>query len=114
MQLTVATAGAIVVVPKMRASSLTSAAAAPLKPYHANHRMKQPSAPSVTEWPGIALEVMLPSGPFVYLPIRGPRMAAPVSAESPPTMWMTQEPAKSTKPRRDSQPPPQTQPASIG
>ena len=114
MQVTVATAGAIVVVPKMRAISPTSAAAAPLKPYHANHRMKTPKAPRVTECPGIAFEVMLPSGFFVYLPMRGPRITAPTSAERPPVMWITQDPAKSMKLSLLSQPPPQTQPASIG
>ena len=104
----------MVVVPKMRAISSTSAAAAPLKPYQANQRMKQPSAPSVTECPGMALEVTEPSAFFVYLPMRGPRIAAPTSADRPPTMWITQEPAKSMKLSRLSQPPPQTQPASIG
>ena len=86
MHVTVATAGAIVVVPKILAISSTSAAAAPLKPYHANHRMKQPSAPSVTECPGIAFETSLPSLPFVYFPILGPSMMAPTNAESPPTI----------------------------
>ena len=86
IQVTVATAGAIVVVPKIRAISSTSAAAAPLKPYQANHKIKTPKAPKVTECPGIAFEVMLPSAFFVYLPIRGPRIAAPTSADKPPTM----------------------------
>ena len=45
----VATAGAIVVVTKIEASDSPSQAAAPLKPYQPNHRMKQPSAPSVME-----------------------------------------------------------------
>ena len=86
MQVKVAAAGAMVVVPKIRAISPTSDAAAPLKPYQANQRMKQPRAPSVTEWPGIALEVTLPSDPRVYFPILGPRMIAPTSADSPPTI----------------------------
>lgn len=32
----------------------------------------------------------------VYLPIRGPSIHAPIRAASPPTMWITEEPAKST------------------
>ena len=38
-----------------------------LKPNQQNHRMNTPSAPRVSEWPGIARA--LPS--LVYLPIRG-------------------------------------------
>ena len=41
----VATAGAIVVVRKIDASSLGVVAAAPLKPYQPSHRMNTPSAP---------------------------------------------------------------------
>ncbi len=41
----VATAGAIVVVRKIEASSLGVVAAAPLKPYQPSHRMKTPKAP---------------------------------------------------------------------
>ena len=48
---------------------------------HPNHRMNTPSAAIVRLWPGIALD--LPSLP--YLPIRGPRMAAPTKAIHPPT-----------------------------
>ena len=43
----VATAGAIVVVTKMEAREFPSQAAAPLKPYQPNHRMKHPRAPKV-------------------------------------------------------------------
>ena len=49
MQANVATAGAIVVVPRICANCVASEAAAPLNPYHANQRMKHPSAPSVRE-----------------------------------------------------------------
>ena len=115
MQVTVATAGAIVVLPRMRAISAASPAAAPLKPYQQNHRMKQPSAPRVTECPGIAWETVLPALSTVYFPIRGPSRHAPTSAVRPPTMWITALPAKSTKPSPASQPAPfQTQPASMG
>ena len=54
IQVQVATAGAMVVVRKMDARDEVSQAAAPLKPYQPNQRIKQPSAPSVMEWPGIA------------------------------------------------------------
>ena len=82
----VATAGAIVVVTKMDARELPSQAAAPLKPYHPNQRMKQPRAPSVIEWPGIAFTFLtLPALSFTYLPSRGPTIIAPISAVIPPT-----------------------------
>ena len=55
MQDTVATAGAMVVVPRIWAICVTSDAAAPLKPYQQNQRIKQPRAPKVSEWPGMAL-----------------------------------------------------------
>ena len=45
----VETAGAIVVVRKIEASEVLSHAAAPLKPYQPNHRIKQPRAPRVIE-----------------------------------------------------------------
>ena len=48
---TVATAGAIVVFKKMVANSLADVAAAPLKPYQPNHKMKAPRAPKGIEWP---------------------------------------------------------------
>ena len=35
---------------------------------------------------------------FLNLPIRAPRIFAPIKAEIPPTMWIAQEPAKSWKP----------------
>ena len=43
----VAIAGAIVVVAMIFAISSTLVAAAPLKPYQANHKIKHPSAPIV-------------------------------------------------------------------
>ena len=58
--------------------------------------------------------VTLPFLSYENLPMRGPTMMAPTSAEMPPTMWMTVEPAKSMKLSSDSQPPPHAQPASIG
>ena len=112
----VATAGAIVVVTNIEASEEPSHAAAPLKPYQPNHRMKQPSAPRVMEWPGMALTFLtLPAPSLIYLPSRGPTMIAPISAVIPPTEWIAAEPAKSWKPSLTSQPFEfQTQPASIG
>ena len=47
IQTTVATPGAMVVVRKIEPSSSTEVAAAPLKPYQPNQRMKTPSAPIV-------------------------------------------------------------------
>ena len=67
--------------------------------------------------PGIAFD--LPS--FPYLPIRGPRTAAPTNEIQPPTEWTMVEPAKSWKvvPKRSimkdpsspfiNQPPPHVQ-----
>ena len=45
IQVTVAIAGATVVVRKIEPSCSTDVAAAPLNPYHPNQRMKQPRAP---------------------------------------------------------------------
>ena len=90
----VATEGAIVVVRKIAESSEGVVAAAPLKPYQPSQRMNTPSAPSGIEWPGIALTLTtLPPVSRTYLPMRGPRKIAPISAAMPPTMWMAQEPA---------------------
>lgn len=47
--------------------------------------MNTPSAASVREWPGIALTLVFPSAVLVYLPIRGPRIFAPISADTPPS-----------------------------
>ena len=49
MVVQVATAGATVVVTRIDAKVGTSVAAAPLKPYQANHRINTPSAPRVRE-----------------------------------------------------------------
>ena len=104
---TVATAAAMLVVTKTRDATSApppdrATVEPPLKPNQQNHRIKQPRAPSVREWPGIARA--LPS--LVYLPIRGPRMAAPIRAATPPTICTAVEPAKSWKPSSASQPPP--------
>ena len=116
MQTKVAIAGAMVVVTKIEPSCSTEVAAAPLNPYQPNQRMKQPKAPIVREWPGMALTLMLPFSSLVNLPIRGPRMDAPIRAHRPPTKWITPEPAKSWNgvSSVDSQPPPHTQWASTG
>ena len=76
-----------------------------LKPNQPNQRIKQPMVAAVMLWPGMALT--LPSVP--YLPMRGPRMMTPARAAQPPIEWTCVEPAKSTKPRAASQPPPQIQ-----
>ena len=96
---TVATAAAMLVVTNTRDATSapppdSATVEPPLKPNQQNHRMKQPRAPSVREWPGIARA--LPS--LVYLPIRGPRIAAPTKAATPPTICTAVEPAKSWKP----------------
>ena len=110
MTVTVATAAARLVVTKTRAAvssapPVRATVEQPLKPNQQNQRMNTPSAPSVSEWPGIARA--LPSLP--YLPMRGPRIAAPTNAATPPTMCTAVEPAKSWKPICASQPPPQIQ-----
>ena len=78
---------------------------APLKPNQQNHKIKHPNAPNVKECPGIAFG--LPSLP--YLPIRGPNIAAPTRAATPPVICTAVEPAKSWNPISESQPPPQIQ-----
>ena len=84
-----------------------------LKPNQPNARMNVPSTAIGMLWPGIGCA--LPSG--AYLPMRGPIILAPTSAATPPVMWTTELPAKSTWPwprpklcpSCDSQPPPHTQ-----
>ena len=84
-----------------------------LNPNQPKARIRAPATPMGMWWPGMALEV--PS--FLYLPILGPRTMTPAMEATPPTMWTTPEPAKSTapwprpklEPNWDSQPPPQTQ-----
>jgi hypothetical protein len=48
---------------------------------------------AVMLWPGMARG--FPSAP--YLPMRGPRMMAPVRAAQPPTECTAEQPAKSQK-----------------
>ncbi len=82
----VAMAGAMVVVKKIEARDVPFQAAAPLKPYHPNQRIKHPSAPNVMEWPWIALTPdTFPALSFLYFPSRGPTMIAPINAVIPPT-----------------------------
>ena len=89
-----------------------------LKPNQPKARMNVPSMYIGTLWAGRALGV--PS--LLYLPMRGPMMNAPARAVTPPTMWTTDDPAKSTwpwprpklAPSLDSQPPPQTQLPNTG
>ena len=106
----VETAGAIVVVAKIDARLVFDVAAAPLNPYQPNQRMKQPKAPRVMLCPRIGFGFPFSSN----LPILGPNILAPMSAETPPTVWIHAEPAKSMKPFSANQPPPHTQWASIG
>ena len=84
---TVATAGAIVVVTNMEPSSETVVAAAPLNPYQPSQRINTPRQPIGRLCPGNAFTFStLPSLPFTNLPIRGPRIAAPINAQIPPTI----------------------------
>ena len=84
---TVAIAGAIVVVTNIEPSSATDVAAAPLNPYQPSHRMNTPSAPIGRLCPGKALTLTIsPFSFLVNLPIRGPRIFAPIIAAVPPTM----------------------------
>ena len=57
-----------------------------INPYHPNHKIKHPKAPSVNEFPGIALDFTLPSFVLLYFPIRGPTIIAPIKAAVPPTI----------------------------
>ena len=91
---TVATAGATVVVKKIDPSVGTSVAAAPLNPYQPSQRINTPRQPIGRLCPGNAFTFStLPSLPFTNLPIRGPRIAAPINAQIPPTIWIQLEPA---------------------
>ena len=84
-----------------------------LKPNQPNARMNVPIMAIGMWWPGMAFAV--PS--VLYLPRRGPSIFAPTKAMTPPVMWTTEEPAKSTwpcprpklLPSLASQPPPHTQ-----
>ena len=88
---TVANAGAMVVVVNTDPSCSMEVQAAPLKPYHPNQRMNTPKTPSGRLCPGIAL--ILPS--FLYFPLLGPRIDAPIIAHTPPTICTAHDPAKS-------------------
>ena len=99
MQVTVARAGATVVVRKTEPSCSTEVQAAPLKPYQPNQRMNTPNAPIGRLWPGKAFTfVTFPEESLLNFPKRGPKSFAPMRAEIPPTMWIAHEPAKSWKP----------------
>mmetsp|Transcript_2069 Transcript_2069/g.5209 ORF Transcript_2069/g.5209 Transcript_2069/m.5209 type:complete len:216 (+) Transcript_2069:617-1264(+) len=74
----------------------------PLKPYQPIHRMKTPRIWSTELCPGMCTG--LPS--VSNRPIRGPRKAAPMSADTPPVMCTTPDPAKSTQPPRIGSPEP--------
>src|SRR5436309_5495590 len=84
-----------------------------LNPNHPKARMNVPTNAIGMLWPGIAFAV--PSR--LYLPRRGPRRIAVTNAITPPVMWTTDDPAKSTwpwpnprfLPSMASQPPPQVQ-----
>ena len=77
----------------------------PLNPNQQNQRMNTPRAAIARLCPGIARGF-----PFLsYLPIRGPRIAAPTHAATPPTICTAVLPAKSWNPSSANQPPPHTQ-----
>ena len=78
---------------------------APLNPNQQNQRIKTPSAAMDRLCPRMARG--FPS--FPYLPTRGPRIFAPISAHTPPTICTAVEPAKSWNPISASHPPPQIQ-----
>ena len=105
-------AGAIVLGPRLgrfRADRVEPA----LKPNQPKARTRVPTTARGRLWPGMA--PMVPSAR--NRPRRGPSTMAPASPVSPPVMWTTLEPAKSTWPwpsRRfapswESHPPPHTQ-----
>ncbi len=87
-----AAADSVVVTATEAKSAPTAASVEPaLNPYQPNQRMNTPSAPSMSEWPGIAFGLPFSS----YLPIRGPMVRTPARAATPPTRWTMPEPAKS-------------------
>ena len=84
---TVAIAGAIVVVKNTDPNCSTVVHAAPLNPYQPSQRMNTPSAPIVMLCPGKAFTfTIFPEESFVNLPILGPSIFAPISADIPPTI----------------------------
>ena len=95
-----ATAAAMLVLKNTRPALITSSSEsmptvdAPLKPNQQNQRMNTPSAARLRLCPSMARGL-----PFLsYLPMRGPRIFAPMSAHTPPTICTAVEPAKSWKP----------------
>ena len=96
IQVTVASAGAIVVVTNTLPSCSTVVHAAPLNPYQPSHRINTPREAATRLCPGKAFTfVTFPEASLSNLPIRGPRIDAPTRAAIPPTMWMQLDPAKS-------------------
>src|SRR5829696_90957 len=73
-------------------TSVAASVDAALNPNQPNSRMKQPSMAIGTWWPGRVLAD--PS--LLYLPMRGPSTMAPARPATPPTVWTTPDPAKST------------------
>ena len=63
-----------------------------LKPIHPKSKTNVPVTTNTMLEAGNARG--FPSGP--YFPSRGPRMSARAMAQKPPTLWTTEEPAKST------------------
>ena len=82
----------------------------PLKANQPIQRMNTPSVTISTLEGGVGRA--LPS--LRNLPSRGPMIMTPASAAQPPVLCTMVEPAKSTKPRSASQPPPQVQEPTIG
>ena len=80
-----------------------------LNPNQPSQRMNVPSVAKPMLWAGIGFTL-----PFLYLPMRGPRISTPVSAAQPPMLCTTVEPAKSLKPAAPRKPPPQAQWPAIG
>ena len=94
----VAAAAAMFVFTATWAASAPPSAATPnvlpgLKPNQPNQSTRQPMKAAIMLWPGIACT--LPSD--AYLPMRGPRIRAPVRAAQPPTECTAEQPAKSQK-----------------
>ena len=79
----------------LSATTITTPSAASsepaLNPNQPSHRMNTPRIVIGMEWPGIGRGMR----PGPYLPRRGPRNMAPMSAAQPPVECTTVEPAKS-------------------
>ena len=100
---TQAAAPAMAVFSAIRAIASASAAMVlpALNPNHPSQRMKAPSVAAVMLCAGTGTASPLGR----YLPSRGPSTITPLNAAQPPTLCTTVAPAKSTNPRRASQPP---------